>query len=173
MRHSAALTAVVSCVCQMHQRHRYLKRHPRRSMLLPQHARHRWLANCRPRCGSSLVQGRGREKRNRAGVWLGLIPNSFPATTRQVSTERLLAQYYRGASCEWTGFHTTEQWRSRESRSLRAGRSNSCFKKYTYPANSSAVLSKYLSRFLNCDCSVCPTIYPYQLSNNPKSCPNH
>ena len=87
MKHSAALIVAVSCVCLTHQAHRYPKRHPRRSMLLRQHARQRWLANCRSRSGSSLVQGRWREKRNRACAWLGLIPNSFPATTRQVSTE--------------------------------------------------------------------------------------
>lgn len=111
-RHSAASTIAASCVCQTHQLHRYQKRHPRRSMLLRPHARQRWLANCRSRAGSSLVQLAGsvggREKRNRACAWLGLIPNSFPATTRQVP---VAAHYYRGVQGQlrMDGIHTTEQ----------------------------------------------------------------
>jgi len=58
MRHSAALRVAVSCACQRHRLHRYLKRRPRRSMLLLPHARQRCLANCRSRSGSSLVKGR-------------------------------------------------------------------------------------------------------------------
>jgi len=44
------------------------------------------------------------------------------------------AHHYRGASCVWTESHTTEQWHSRESRSLMAGRSSRWLKKYTFPA---------------------------------------
>ena len=40
----------------------------------------------------------------------------------------LNAQYYRGDSCVWTEFLTTEQSPSRESRSLMGGRSNSWLK---------------------------------------------
>ena len=79
-------------------------------MLLRPHARQHWLANCRSRAGSSLGAGSvgGREKRNRACAWLGLIPNSFPATTRQVP---VVALYYRGVQGQLRvdGIHTTEQ----------------------------------------------------------------
>ena len=91
--------------------------------------------------------------------------------TPSSSGRSLLPRRPRSAAYGRNPHHRTTP--SRESRSLMAGRSNSCLEKYTYPVNSSAVLSKYLSRFLNCDCSVCPTIYPYPLPNNPKCCSNH
>ena len=172
-KHSAALIVAVSCVCLTHQAHRYPKRHPRRSMLLRQHARQRWLANCRSRSGSSLVQGRWREKRNRACAWLGLIPNSFPATTRQVSTERSLLPRRPKDSCVWTEFHTTEQWRSRESRSLMAGRSNVWLKSILarlFPLLYSLTIF-YVSSTVTASIALLNHTYP--LSNYPKSYSNH
>ena len=173
MRRSTALTVAVSCVCQTYQLRRYRK-HPRRhSMLLRPHARQHWLANCRSRSGSWLVQGRWREKRNRACAWLGLIPNSFPATTRQVSTERSLLPRRPKDSCVWTEFLTTEQWRSRESRSLMAGRSNVWLKSILarlFPLLYSLTIF-YVSSTVTASIALLNHTYP--LSNYPKSYSNH
>ena len=175
MRRSTALTVAVSCVCQTYQLRRYRK-HPRRhSMLLRPHARQHWLANCRSRAGSSLGAGSvgGREKRNRACAWLGLIPNSFPATTRQVPTQCSLLPRRPKDSCVWTEFLTTEQWRSRESRSLMHGRSSSWLKSILarlFPLLYSLTIF-HVSSTVTAPFALLNHTYP--LSNNPKSYPNH
>jgi hypothetical protein len=173
MRRSTALTVAVSCACQTYQLHRYRKHPRRRSMLLRPHARQHWLANRRSRCGSSLVQGRWREKGNRACAWLGLIPNSFPATTRQVPTQCSLLPRRPKDSCVWTEFLTTEQWRSRESRSLMHGRSSSWLKSILarlFPLLYSLTIF-HVSSTVTAPFALLNHTYP--LSNNPKSYPNH
>jgi len=135
MRRLAASTVAVSCVCQTHQLRRYLKRHPRRSMLLPPHARQRCLANCRSRAGSSLLEGRCGRKGTEIAHGSVLFQRASPPQHAKFHWMFILPR--RQLRMDGIPHHRTMS--SRGSRSLMA---DSWASKYTWAYCAFAVLSQ-------------------------------
>jgi hypothetical protein len=144
-RRSEASTASASCACRMHQLHRYLKGHHRRSMLLRPRARRCCLANCRSRSGwrSSLS---AREKRARAGGKSVLCSQGsicYPATRAKFPSRTILPR--RQLRTNGLPHHRT-MW----SRCLMGGPPGRWAEKYTWSIIP-LLFFLIISHSLNCD----------------------